>query len=102
MAARHFKSSIPDLPEAPHHPSSEFLFPKRTFGKATPVKCAAQQQWFSSWPFLHYDQGQDVVFCHTCVTAVKLNKMKSSNNMSPAFVSTFLIHHFLLQKAPFY
>lgn len=89
MAARSLKSSIPDLPEAPYHPASNFVFPKRTFGKAKPVQCAAQRQWFSSWAFLHYDEAKDVVFCHTCVTAVKLDRMKTSNNMSPAFVSLF-------------
>ena len=55
----------------PHH-SKDFAFPKRTFGKSKPVLCFAHSQWFGTWPFLHYDEGQDVVFCHTCVTAVKL------------------------------
>ena len=79
--------ALPSLPDEPHHPKSDFAFPKRTFGKSKPVLCSAQSQWFSSWPFLHYDGAQDVVFCHTCVTALKLDRMKTSNNAANAFVS---------------
>ena len=72
--------SFPSLPDVPHHPK-DFAFHKRTFGKSKPVQCSAREsQWFGSWPFLHYDQGQDVVFCHTCVTAFKLGRIRSSNN----------------------
>jgi len=77
---------LPDLPAEPHQPSS-FNFPKRCFGQKKPVYCSFQRQWFVNWPFLHYDEAQDVVFCHTCVTAFKLNKIKSSHNAAAAFVS---------------
>ena len=86
MAESSLKASLPSLPDKPHHPK-EFAFPKRTFGKSKPVLCSAKSQWFDSWPFLHYDEGQDVVFCHTCVTAFKLDRMKTSNNAASAFVS---------------
>ena len=65
MGAGSLKDYLPSLPEKPHQPRN-FQFPKRSFGKAKPVKCSAQPQWFKSWPFLHYDECQDVVFCHTC------------------------------------
>ena len=83
------KASLPSLTDEPHHPKPGYVFPKRAFGKTKPVMCAAQSQWFNSWPFLHYDEGQDVVFCHTCVTAFKLDRIKSSNNAANAFVSSY-------------
>ena len=90
MASRTcFKASLPILPDEPHHPPKDFPFPKRTFGKSKPVLCSARSQWFGIWPFLHYDEGQDIVFCHTCVTAFKLDRMKSSNNAADAFVSQY-------------
>ena len=83
MAAK----ALPSLPDEPHHPKPNFLrSPKSTFGKSKHVLCSAQSQWFSSWPFLHYDEAQDVVLCHTCVTAFKLHRMKTSNNAANALV----------------
>lgn len=40
--------------------------------------------WFNNWPFLNCDESQDV-FCHTCLTAFKLHRMKFSNNTANAF-----------------
>ena len=82
-----WKKSLPSLPNEPHHPTNRFVFPKRTFGLTKPVKCSAHYNWFQSWPFLHYDEGQDVVFCHTCVKAFELDRMKTSKNAADAFVS---------------
>ena len=87
MATSSVRSSFPSLPDKPHHPGRSFSFPKRSFGKAKPVLCSAQSQWFDTWPFLHYDESQDVVFCHTCVKAFELGRMKTSNNAADAFVS---------------
>ena len=83
------KESLPTLSDEPHHPKAGFAFLKRSFGKLKPVLCSVQSHWFSSWPFLHYDEGQDV-FCHTCVTVFKLDQMKFTNNAANAFVSTTL------------
>ncbi|KAL5474965.1 hypothetical protein EMCRGX_G027003 [Ephydatia muelleri] len=46
----------------------------------------AQQR--ASGSILHYDEGQDVMFCHTCVTAFKLGRIKSSKNAATAFVTS--------------
>ena len=81
------KKSLPILPDEPHHPTSRFVFPKRMFGHTKPVQCSAHCNWFQSWPFLHYDESQDVVFCHTCVKAFELDRMKTSKNAENAFVS---------------
>ena len=68
MASRTtFKALLPSLPDKPHQ-LKDFAFPKQTFGKSKTVLCSARSQWFSTWLFLHYDEGRDVVFCHTCVT----------------------------------
>ena len=39
--------------------------------------CGIEQNWFERWSFLHYDDGEDVVFCRTCVTGIRQGKMKS-------------------------
>ena len=77
-AASSSKASFLSLPDVPHH-SKDFAFPKRTFGKSKPLLCSVQSQWFGTWPFLHYDEGKDVVFCHTCVTAVKFGLKSVAN-----------------------
>ena len=89
MTVNVLKGSLPRLPDKPHHPQ-KFLFFKRMFGKTKPVMCSAQSQWFTTWPFLHYDEAQDVAFCHTCVMAFKLDRIKSSNNVANAFASVKL------------
>lgn len=58
------------------------MFPKHTFGHTKPYN--AHYNWFQSWPFLHYDESQDVVFCHTCV---KADELDTSKNAADAFVS---------------
>ena len=79
-------SSLPDVGEKPNQPS-RFPFPKREFGKKTIVKRAFQQQWFHHWPWIHYDEVNDVAFCHTCVTAVRSKKLKNvSNNGNLTFI----------------
>ena len=105
-SSSNFKAPLPSLPDEPHHPGRNFIFPKKSFGKSKPVLCSAQSQWFDTWPFLHYDEGQDVVFCHTCVKAFELNRMKSSNNAANAFVSILRcggdIDHFNLSTIMLY
>ena len=62
--------SYPTLPDTPNHPPSSFNFPPREFGKKQIVKRFCQLSWFSKWKWLHYDEDDDVVFCHLCVTAL--------------------------------
>ena len=42
----------------------------------------------SQWPFLHYNEAQDLVFCHTCLLGFKKNKMRAAK-VDPAFVSLY-------------
>ena len=74
-----------DVPDKPHQPVA-FNFPKRSFGKKNSVQRSFQASWFSQWPFLHYDEANDAVFCHTCLLGFKLKRMRT-NTTDPAFVS---------------
>ena len=73
------------IPEEPHQPKA-FSFPKRSFGKKNAVFRSFQQDWFTKFPFLHYDEAKDVAFCHVCLMAVKKKRMKTGY-IDPAFVS---------------
>ena len=75
----------PSLPDEPNHPK-DFSFPKRPFGSRS-VMYSAHSGWFSTWPILHYDESKDVIYCHTCVTAIKLDRLRWSNNISETFVT---------------
>lgn len=52
-----------DVPAEPHQPLT-FAFPKRSFGKKNAVLRSFQLDWFSKWPFLHYNEAKDAAFCH--------------------------------------
>ena len=73
-----------DVPVKPHQPRT-FRFPKRSFDQKTVVYRGFQPDWFTK-SFLHYEESRDEVFCHTCLMACKLNRMKT-RNVDPAFVS---------------
>ena len=76
------------ISEEPHQPKA-INFPKRSFGKKNPVFRSFQQEWFTKFPFLHYDEAKDIVFCHICLIAVKKKRMKTGY-IDPAFVSCLL------------
>ena len=58
-------------------------FPKRQFGK---FNRAFQGNWFNDFPWLHYDESNDKVFCHTCMRAEFEGKLRTARNKDPAFV----------------
>ena len=62
--------SFLSLPDTPYHPPSSIQFPQRKFGKKQIAKRSFQLSWFTKWKWLHYDEGDDVVYCHLCVTAL--------------------------------
>ena len=80
---------LPDLPPVPHDPSDKFSFPKRSLGKNKVVSRSCQASWFKNWPFLHYNEHEDMAYCHTCVTAFR-EKMRGTQSDS-AFVSLPLL-----------
>ena len=69
------------------HQLKTFHFPKRSFGRSMVVERTFQQGWFNKWPFLHYDECIDSVFCPVCLMSFKLKRMKSSTRTDPAFVT---------------
>lgn len=73
------KISVPNQPVS-------FKFPKRTFGKKTPVYRSFQAQWFQKWSWLHYNETQDSALCHICVNASIENKI-SSGYAETSFIS---------------
>ena len=81
------KDSIEDVPEAPHQPGQDFKFPKRSFGQKTVVHRSFQSSWFSRWPFLHYKESTDTVFCHVCLHFFKERTARLSTKADQSFVS---------------
>ena len=69
---------LPDIPLQPHQPTN-YLFPKRSFGQMKAVYQSFQMSWFLQWPFFHYNETADTVYCHTCVTGFKEKKTKKSS-----------------------
>ena len=82
MAAVQLKLLIPSLPDE-FNPPKDFTFPKCAFGSRC-VKYFTQRNWFITWHFLHYDESQDIVYCH--ITAIKLDTMRWSSNVTDTFV----------------
>lgn len=79
-------SLLGGLPEIPNQPVT-FSFPKREYGQKTVVKRAFQATWFGSWKWLHYNEAEDCVHCHLCLTAVKQKLVNPTPGDDSAFVS---------------
>ena len=73
-----------DIPPVPNQPTT-FKFPQRSFGKTNPVKQSFQASWFINRTWLHYDEANDLAFCHICMVAHKDGKL-NSNNLYKAFI----------------
>ena len=84
-------ASSQEVPDSPHQPDSAFRFPKRVFGKTSVVHRAFQHSWFEKWPFLHYNEANDVAYCHTCLLMFKEKKAKTTTKADPAFVSIAIL-----------
>ena len=81
MPTNSFRALLPSLPDEPYHPHKAFPTPGEALENKTCPMLSTEQV---VWPFLHYDEGQDVVFCHTCVKAFKT---WHSNNAASAIRS---------------
>ena len=91
------ESGIPPVPELHHHPkeTESFKFPKRCFRKTKIVERSFQPCFFDKWPFLHYDEVVDRVFCHTCMNALPSLLCHPCMDLP---VSSFVSHSLLLTK----
>ena len=67
-------TSYSPIAEKPHQPVT-FDSPKTEYRKHVVVKRNFQAAWFARWTWLHYQESNDCVFCHTCVKAFKEMKM---------------------------
>ena len=74
------------IPDVPNQPAS-YQFPKRKFGQAKPVFRSVQPAWFVKWPWLHYDQVEDKMFCHTCALALKQGSTIPVARKKDAFIT---------------
>ena len=76
---------LPDIQNSPHHPGATFVYSKCEFGKKNIVKQSFQSSWFTRWTWFHYCE-TDVVFCCTCILALRQKKMQL-NRGDVAFTS---------------
>ena len=67
----------PDVGERPCQPRRA-SFPKVSFGKTAVKTRAFQPAWFDKWPWLHWDNSSERVFCHVCVRAVQAGKLSTT------------------------
>ncbi len=58
---------------------------KPSMEEKTVVKRAFQATWFGSWRWIHYNEAEDCVHCHICLTALKINLTPGDDS---AFVSS--------------
>ena len=73
------------VPEQAFQPFN-ITFPRREFGKSTPVKRSFQASWFNRFKWLHYDVGQDAAYCFICCKAVKEKKVRLSSYIEESFI----------------
>ena len=48
-----------------------FKFPQRSFGQTNPAKRSFQSSWFAKGTWLHYDEANDLAYCHVCMVAYR-------------------------------
>lgn len=61
-----------------------FQFPKTKFGRHFR---SCRSQWFDDYPWLHYDEGKDSVFCFVCAQKNSNNNLFSARNKESAFIT---------------
>ena len=78
-----------DLPERSHQAGLDFIFQDVRLVRKVSLRDLSNSVGtliFSKWLFLHYNEAEDTVFCHTCMKMSKENK--TSTKADPAFVSS--------------
>jgi len=68
------------------HPSKNYTFPKRSFGKQGKDQRSFRSEWCISYMWLHYDATSDAAFCHHSMTA-EFEKFLANTKRNPAFIS---------------
>ena len=83
-----WRSSIMDIPPVPNQLKT-FKFPQRSFGQKKTVKKSCQSSWFANRTWLHYDEENDLAYCHVCMVTYRDGKLNSSN-----LENSFILHGF--------
>ena len=85
------------FPHKPHQPKN-FSFLKRIFGQSVVMSRSFQPSWFNKWPWLHYNEGNDIVIWHIG-TKANVEKLWWSMKADASFVtSSFATGNWLPQN----
>lgn len=84
IATNQSSISLDNLPEKPHQPKS-LCFPTKDQGKQ---KRQFNPKWFDQFRFLHYQEGNDTVICHTCTLANNRNLLTIDTKKEKVFLET--------------
>ena len=86
------------LPEHSYQPGPDFIFPKRSFGKKSVISGSYQHSWFSKWPFLHYNEAEYTVICHSCMKMFKEKKNKTKFTVQPIISKIIMLLPIIVQQ----
>ena len=81
---------MPNIGDKPHQPASSFLFPKSKIGSQNRN---FQHKWFDRFPWIHYNESEDKVYCFLCVKCIKDN-LKGDHNFSKSEAFTYVGFNF--------
>ena len=63
----------------------DLKYPKRNFENG-PERSFCKE-WYRKFPWLHYDEKRDAVFCFTCMNAANKQKLRVSTKQDDAFIA---------------
>ena len=58
--------------------AKNFNILKREFGKTEVITMSFHPSWYEKWPWLHYNESEDSVRCHSCAKASLQKKIQWS------------------------
>ena len=77
--------SVDEMPiTSQFRPSVSFQFPKKKIGKYVR---SCRSQWFEDFPWPHYEEKKDSLFCFVCVRQNSKNNIFSARNKEDAFIT---------------
>ena len=68
---------------SPHHPTRNYEFKKTKIGEQYR---SCKIEWFDKFPWLHYDEVHDKLFCFYCIKCAEQNKSLSSCRRKGNFI----------------
>ena len=81
-----------DVPDSPYQPGVGFKFLKHSFGKKSVAHRSFQHSWGVKWPFLHYTETNDAVYCHSRLKMFKEKKAETTTKLPSGVWFPFLPH----------